>query len=101
MSATRLVHVTTHDPAGGILSDGLRDDRGTFATGRDWTGVWLTDPPAALAAPDGRPEPTPAIVLDPSAAPLAPFEWLVGGANRNRWLVPAEWLDAHAARSVP
>ena len=100
MSATRLYHFTTADAVRGIISDGFRDCAGAFATGRAWQGVWLTDDPARVAEDDSAPQPGAllAVDLDVPATTLDRFEWVLGGRNSNRWLVPADWLNRHAER---
>lgn len=99
MSTTRLYHFTTAEAVPGIASRGFRDDAGAFTTGRAWCGVWLTDDPARIAEPSsGPPAALVAVDLDVSAGTLDRFEWVLDGANLNRWLVPADWLNQHVAQ---
>ena len=89
----RLYHRTTRARAEAILGGGFNDATDTYMTGREWTGVWLSNTPLSFA--DGIPDTWVAILeLDLPAETVAPFEWIDRKSASREFLVPARIVNA-------
>jgi hypothetical protein len=107
----RFYHVTTADAARSILAEGFRDGEGVYLA--DEREVWLTDDPfsvqisGAVSGDGGKCETIIEVRLDVADdAALAEFELInlgvdagpaIVGVNYRQWLVPADWIKAHAS----
>lgn len=92
---TVLFHVATDTAAAAILQHGFRDGRGTYLTGQEFSGVWLSDQP--LDVNEGAEgSAVLAVTFSIPLARLAEFEWVEEGKGYREWLVPAEFINKHA-----
>src|SRR5436305_11586284 len=91
----KLFHRTYHAKA--ILAGGFKDGRGTYMTGIEHTGVWLSDVP--LDINEGARGDT-VLVLDMPEEVVAEYEWVEEGKPYREFLVPARLLNRYGLVAV-
>lgn len=88
-----LYHVTNDKSAESILTSGFRDNTGTYMTGEEHTGVWVSNIP--LDENEGA---AGGIVLKITSAlsevDIGGFEWIEEDKPYREWLVPAQLLNS-------
>jgi hypothetical protein len=93
----RLYHVTSRERAERILADGFRDSTGTYMNERKWTGVWLSDSPAAHYVPWNVDA---VLVLDLPDDEINRHECVQPDLGYRDFLVPAELLNQHPIKHL-
>ena len=95
-----LYHRTTTERAEAILQDRFRDHVGTYGTGREWSGVWLSDRPLTVnegACGDALLQ----VSLDCIDSDICDYEWVQEPSFGYReWLIPAAFVNARASVSL-
>ena len=84
-------HRTTAEAAAAILDGGFRDATGTYGTGVQHIGVWLSNVPLDENEGTATGPVLEVSVDDPDQ--IAPYEW-VQDIGYREWLVPAALLNA-------
>jgi hypothetical protein len=92
-------HRTTSDTAELILRDGFKDATGTYFTGEEFTGVWLSDRP--LDANEGAKGKTLLKVLFYGTEDkLKDYEWIEEDKSYREWLVPASIVNSNSTVQI-
>ncbi len=96
MSRLILFHRTSEEAARAIVESGFRDNTGTYLTGEEFTGVWLSNRPVnANEGAAGRA--LLRVTLDLSESDLTAYEWVnEGNESYREWLIPASLINLRA-----
>ncbi len=85
-------HQTTEDDARVILDSGFRDHTGTYMTGHEFTGVWLSDRP--LDANEGaKGKALLQVTIDALESDLGHYEWIEEDKPYREWLMPSALIN--------
>jgi hypothetical protein len=87
----------TTPAAEAILTEGFRDGRGTYMTGRMFTGVWFGDRP--MDCNEGAKGDT-VLVLDIPEGVLRKYEWCEEGKPYREFLVPARVVNRYGPPKI-
>jgi hypothetical protein len=104
---TVFYHRAGRQIAEGIIESGFRDGTGTYLTGQEFTGVWLSDVPLTAdyaISVFGKDDVILAVTLPCRLEDLAGYEWveeiedpdtgeMVNPKHYREWLVPAEKIN--------
>ncbi len=96
MSRLILFHRTSEASAHEIVGSGFCDNTGTYFTGEEFTGVWLSNRPEdANEGAAGRA--LLRVTLDLSESDLTAYEWVnEGNESYREWLIPASLINLRA-----
>jgi hypothetical protein len=95
-------HATTAEAAAQIMKSGFRDSTGTYLTGREWAGVWVSDRPLGMDE-GAKGHVLLRVDLRVSEAEIAQYEWVqedfvvdgeIVSATYREWLAPADVLNS-------
>jgi hypothetical protein len=90
-----LWHRTGKAAAESIFRDGFQDGHGTYMTGREHSGVWLSDQP--LDSNEGAcGDVLVRVNLACTEREIADYEWVEEGKGCREWLIPAVLLNRRA-----
>jgi hypothetical protein len=93
----KLFRRVTSEEAQRVLRSGFENRCGSYLTGYECDGVWVSDRP--LDCNDGVPVDATSLLevdLALSETDIADFEWVEDGKTYREWLLPADLLNAHA-----
>lgn len=93
----KLFHRTTKENARLIIQAGFRDSRGRYMTGREHSGVWVSDDSSLSNEPLDESTST-LLSLEIDERRIAEFEWLEEGKTYREWLVPAAVLNSASTK---
>jgi hypothetical protein len=86
-------HRTAHGLS--ILTGGFRDSTGTYLTGHEWTGVFVSDVP--LDSNEGA-QGHDLLMVEMDEVAVSDFEWREEGRPYREWCVPASILNRFPRR---
>jgi len=91
-----LFHRTSEEAARAIVESGFRDNTGTYLTGEEFTGVWLSNRP--LDANEGAwGDSLLRVTIDLSESELTAHEWVnEGNESYREWIIPASLINPRA-----
>jgi hypothetical protein len=87
-----LFHRTTPTAAASILPNGFIDRTGTYMTGQEFAGVWLSDVPLDYGQ-GAKGTTLLRIHTALTEGDLSEFEWVEDGKPYREWLVPADLIN--------
>ena len=96
MSRLILFHRTSEEAARAIVESGFRDNTGTYLTGEEFTGVWLSNRP--LDANEGAwGHSLLRVTIDLPESELTSYEWTnEGNESYREWFIPASLINLRA-----
>jgi len=96
MSRLILFHRTSEEAARAIVESGFRDSTGSYFTGEEFTGVWLSNRPLDVnEGPEGHS--LLRVTIDLPESELTSYEWVnEGNESYREWLIPASLINLRA-----